>query len=269
MRFCCLLVLLLTAMTVKASIRIATTNLTYVDHPAAFGPRLSDTGIAGLLAEPEQDPTGCSIVEKPCERWIALLRRGGCSFITKVRNMQASGALAVAVGDPEHPGRWITMYAPGNTMDVRVPSVFLSQHEYKALLSLTQLVNAPLQVTLQANNFFSWPLIDILAIVIVSPAVMLFFVFVSWQIRRRQQRLKELAPFAMLSRLSIKKFNREKMQENEREECAICLEDYEEYDELRVLPCRHDFHASCVDAWLTTQKKFVSNNNNNNATRKD
>jgi E3 ubiquitin-protein ligase RNF13 len=52
-------------------------------------------------------------VDAPCTDWIALVRRGGCSFITKVRNMQASGAIAVAVGDPERQSGWITMYAPG------------------------------------------------------------------------------------------------------------------------------------------------------------
>ncbi|WVZ08852.1 hypothetical protein V8G54_022198 [Vigna mungo] len=33
--------------------------------------------------------------------------------------------------------------------------------------------------------------------------------------------------------------------------CAICIEDYEESEMLRVLPqCRHYFHRDCVDAWL-------------------
>ena len=64
------------------------------------------------MVEPSQDPTGCSVVEPPCSDWIALVKRGGCSFITKVRFMQKSGAIAVVVGDSEHPG-WITMYAPG------------------------------------------------------------------------------------------------------------------------------------------------------------
>ncbi|XP_047312199.1 RING-H2 finger protein ATL8-like [Impatiens glandulifera] len=42
-------------------------------------------------------------------------------------------------------------------------------------------------------------------------------------------------------------------------ECAICLSDYVDGDEIRILPhCGHRFHVSCIDTWLGSQSSCPS-----------
>ncbi|KAJ6244600.1 ring/u-box superfamily protein [Anaeramoeba flamelloides] len=61
-----------------------------------------------------------------------------------------------------------------------------------------------------------------------------------------------------LRRLPIKHFHKnseknkdnEKIEKKETEKCMVCLEPFEEDDELITLTCFHDFHKSCISKWL-------------------
>ena len=41
--------------------------------------------------------------------------------------------------------------------------------------------------------------------------------------------------------------------EEEAGTCAICLGDFEEGDEVRLLPCMHEFCKECIDGWISRQ----------------
>ncbi|MHB1952712.1 MAG: RING-H2 finger protein [Sulfobacillus sp.] len=36
----------------------------------------------------------------------------------------------------------------------------------------------------------------------------------------------------------------------EQDTCVVCLDPYSENDELRELPCKHNFHRRCIDEWF-------------------
>ncbi|CAG8446535.1 11147_t:CDS:10 [Ambispora gerdemannii] len=238
------------------------TNATFFDRIAAFGPRLPEDGLEGHLIPLDMiesdNINGCRALEKPfVTPAIVLVERGHCSFIEKVRNMQSSGALAVVVGDPERNGL-ITMYATGNTSDIQIPSVFVGQKDYSELRSISLISGNPILIMLVKDDLLQWPLLDVIIVVILSPTVVMIFIYVLWRIRQRQLNRQDIAPQQVVCNLPRKIYRQSKRQENDPQECAICLDDYADGDELRIMPCKHEFHVGCIDSWLTTRKKFVS-----------
>lgn len=69
---------------------------------------------------------------------IALLSRGGCGFLEKVKWAQRRGAVALIVGDNLKGGPLIQMFARGNVDNVTIPSVFTSRMTAVLLSSLMQ-----------------------------------------------------------------------------------------------------------------------------------
>lgn len=45
-----------------------------------------------------------------------------------------------------------------------------------------------------------------------------------------------------------------RIRSNTAEQCTICLSEYEDDEDCRIMSCKHLFHADCVDTWLKTGK---------------
>jgi hypothetical protein len=176
-----------------------------------------------------------SAKSKPGHDWIALVERGGqCSFVSKVRVAQALGAKAVVVGDAPSPdyedgrhtpgeesdpglsGRLVTMFAPGVTSDVKIPSTFITRPSYVDLVRLVEEVEKEgqdkcamlkkegkdcntrengLEVILGRDDImWEWPLIDLAFILLLLPSFMTLTTIIVHRIRLTRQRRRERAP---------------------------------------------------------------------------
>lgn len=74
---------------------------------------------------------------------------------------------------------------------------------------------------------------------------------VSRCVRERRRILRYRLPTSSLKKLETRKFGKNEIYDT----CAICLDDYEEGDRLRILPCRHAYHTKCIDVWLTKNRR--------------
>ncbi|EMS64581.1 E3 ubiquitin-protein ligase RNF12-B [Triticum urartu] len=60
------------------------------------------------------------------------------------------------------------------------------------------------------------------------------------------------APEAVVNSLPCKSYKKLETAQcsADMEQCHICLTEYEDGDQIRSLPCKHEFHLQCVDKWL-------------------
>jgi PA domain/LVIVD repeat len=121
---------------------------TYLASGAAFGPTPPHEGIAGAVAlvnDGSANPTqGCNALVGFPAGAIALVDRGGCTFLQKATVAQAAGAVALVVAN-NAPGDPITMGGDDPAHTIMIPAVMVSQADgttIKAGLPATGQVSA-------------------------------------------------------------------------------------------------------------------------------
>ncbi|KAF8730098.1 hypothetical protein HU200_017065 [Digitaria exilis] len=60
------------------------------------------------------------------------------------------------------------------------------------------------------------------------------------------------APESVVNSLPCRSYKKHEAPQcsDDMEQCHICLTEYEDGEQIRTLPCKHEFHLQCVDKWL-------------------
>ncbi|XP_037262179.1 E3 ubiquitin-protein ligase RNF13 isoform X1 [Falco biarmicus] len=246
---------------------------TFDDLPARFGYRLPAEGLKGFLINSKPE-NACEPIAPPplkdnsSSAFIVLIRRLECNFDIKVLNAQRAGYKAAIVHNVDSDDL-ISMGS--NDIEVLkkidIPSVFIGETSANSLKEeFTYEKGGHVVLIPEFSLPLEYYLIPFLIIVGICLILIVIFMsssgqnihhtldmhmsitkFVQDRHRARRNRLRK----DQLKKLSVHKFKKG----DEYDVCAICLDEYEDGDKLRILPCSHAYHCKCVDPWLTKTKK--------------
>lgn len=232
---------------------------TYEDYPASFGPNLPSNGLRGRLhyVVPHD---ACAKVEPPPQidnrtLWIALIARShnGCDFAVKILNAENAGYNAAIVHNFRNHDNLVHMGAGAVGNKAKIPSVFVGWHSGDELASFYQYSQRrDYTVILDPHLPFNMKNYLFPFAAVMGGCLMIgCFVMMGRSCRNIARRHRSRLPSRHLKKIPIKKFKKGEAYDV----CAICLDEYEEGDKLRVLPCAHAYHCKCIDPWLTKNKR--------------
>lgn len=235
----------------------------YSNADAAFGGIIPPEGILGVLhkAEPLDGCEPLSNKVTPGDSAFVLIERGGCVFDVKVFFAQQAGFSAVIVFNNEFGRELITM-SGRHASEIYIPAVFVTNNSGRQLLSVIGQPGTDCMITPTFDST-AWSVmaVSFISLLAVSAVVATFFFVRRHRLRRVGSRLLFVSQVEGMTSREVKAlpstvYKSGGSGNGTTETCAICLDDYETGDKLRVLPCDHEFHVACIDQWLTTRRPF-------------
>lgn len=142
-----------------------------------------------------------------------------------------------------------------SSLNISIPSVFISMEDGHKLLNafggqLT--LDLPVVVSFTGFQLNSDVFLEAIHIALLGfvAASLIGFLY-TWLISK----ICDYERYRALHRLPVRKFFtvETSFYAKSGEPCSICLEDFETLQNVKTLPCQHEYHAECIDTWLTSR----------------
>lgn len=244
--------------------------------PACFGPLLSHVGLKGYLFEAVPTNACHPIQAPPVSKGssvssIVLIRRYDCPFSIKVLHAQQAGYQAAIIHNL-HSDLLVSMSAEVAEIrrQILIPSLFIGESAAKLLRWVTHSKNETEVKVVIPWGYYN-PCWGNVGISVWDPArhhLQYWPGYCTQQIIIRF--LQEFGVVILLSMgisfivvagcmkwcwrnkgIKVKTFKRG----DKYDLCVICMAEYEEGDQLKVLPCAHAYHNTCINTWLLIQPR--------------
>ncbi|XP_039241625.1 E3 ubiquitin-protein ligase RNF43 [Pipra filicauda] len=141
------------------------------------------------------------------------------------------------------------------------PVVLIRGHDAEQLMSVVN-KNREAHVKIEVKEPPAWPDYDVwILLTVVSTVVVIVLIFVvrtKCQLNRTQDSVQQQTLQA-IGQLATRRYQPRCRPASRWDSasscssapvCAICLEEFSEGQELRIISCSHEFHRECVDPWL-------------------
>lgn len=233
-----------------------------------FGRNSELAVVSGSVALPTGDLEGCGpgpvYARNNSTSWIALVKRGNCTFSEKINAAKRQGAAGVVVFNADGTGNSTTQMSHPEAVDTVAIMVSNGQGmEVVRLLRNGTEVEMSITPGKPHGPWIDtyWLYLLSIAFFIVTAASVTYFIFLSAtrlyrlnRHRRLERRLKSEAKKA-IGRLQVRKLTRgDEETESESHMCAVCIDAYKPGDVVTVLTCDHIFHKGCIEPWLLEKR---------------
>ncbi|XP_063046880.1 RING finger protein 148-like [Engraulis encrasicolus] len=217
---------------------------------------------SGLLVLPNEDPLACNHTTFNATQtpWIALIKRGNCTYTEKVNAAKRYNASAVVIYNIDGRGNdtsvmshqdaeGIVTIMIGNELGKDIVSQIRTGADVYMTIDLGNVHGSlanPIWIWIMSFTFFAITAITLVYFTIVTIKKIHQYII----LRREERHLKSVAEKAIksLQVRTLKKGDEEVGTDSHT--CAVCIDGYKRGEVVMILSCGHFFHKACIEPWL-------------------